>query len=530
VTVFACFAGFAILTMQPWMAWWAMLVLALSFGYQAGRFAAAREAQLWRMVRWSLPVMALVFVAISVAQRVRAAAAERKTLATAPAPPSGAPNVLVIVWDAVRARNLGLYGYSRPTTPRLAALASGGVTFDRAFAPASYTLPTHASLFTGLWPHQFTASWETPLDATMPTLAEALGRQGYRTGAFSANHMYVTWERGLLRGFSHVDDYGNSAGEIARGSAFLKWLLAMDEVRLLFGRYDLPGRRGAADIQAGFLRWLGRGAPERPFFGFLNLFDAHGPYLPPAPYDIQFAPPGTGPEEHARVRRATVAEPGFRMGPADLARQQDLYDGAITWLDYNLGLLLDTLAQRGVLHNTLVVILGDHGEAFMEHRSFGHGNDVYAEVVQVPLVIALPDRVPAGVRVPGVVSIRDLPATILSLAGPLGRPAPLPGRSLARFWTTDSTVPAPSDTVLTEVDFLPRGERDWYPVRRGNVWSIVAWPWQLITVGAEVEMYDLVADPDQHHNLSSRPEHAATRDSLVAALRSMRRDAVSAKR
>jgi choline-sulfatase len=217
------------------------------------------------------------------------------------------------------------------------------------------------------------------------------------------------------------------------------------------------------------------------------------------------------------------------MGPADLARQRDLYDGAITWLDHNLGLLLDTLAQRGILRNTLVVILGDHGEAFMEHRSFGHGNDLYTEVVQVPLVMTLPGRLPAGVRVAGVASLRDVPATILSLAGASDRSPPLPGRSLARFWTADSTGPAPSDTVLTEVDYLPRGERDWYPVRRGNVRSIVAWPYQLITVGTEVELYDLVEDPDQRQNLAGRPQHAATREALVAALGRMRRDAVPAK-
>jgi arylsulfatase A-like enzyme len=530
VTVLAFLTAFDILTMQPWITWWAMLALALGFGYQAGAFAASHEALVWRVVRRSLPVLTLALVALAVGQRVRAAGAERNALARTPTSPPGAPNVLVIVWDAVRARDLSLHGYPRPTTPRLAALAAGGVTFDRAFAPASYTMPTHASLFTGLWPHQFTASWKAPLDASMPTLAEALGHRGYRTGAFSANHLYVTWENGVLRGFSHVNDYGTSAAEIARGSALLKWLLASDRLRLLVGRYDKPGRRGAPDIQASFLRWLDGGASDRPFFAFLNEFEAHGPYLPPAPYDAMFAPPGTDAEEHERMRRATVADPGFRMGPAELARQRDLYDGSIAWLDHNLGLLLDSLAQRGVLRNTLVVVLGDHGEAFMEHRSFGHGNDLYTEVVQVPLVMTLPGRVPAGVRVPGVASVRDVPATILSLADAADRSAPLPGHSLVRFWTTGSAGPAPSDTVLTEVDYLPRGERDWYPVRRGNVRAIVAWPYQLITVGAGVELYDLVSDPDQRKNLAGQPEHAATRDGLVAALRAMRRDAVPAKR
>src|SRR6185369_17194036 len=140
------------------------------------------------------------------------------------------------------------------------------------------------------------------------------------------------------------------------------------------------------------------------------------------------------------------------------------------------------------LGNTLIVILGDHGDAFGEHRTFTHGNDEYAEVTHVPMVMSLPGTIPAGRRVPELVSVRDIPATIGELTGAPGMAWPLPGHSLSRFW--QAAAPGP-DTVLSEIDRLPRGGPDWYPVRRGSVRSIFAWPYQLIVSADSTELYDL---------------------------------------
>jgi arylsulfatase A-like enzyme len=525
--VFAFLGALSILAMQPWIAWWAMLALATGVAYQAGSLAAAREARARRIMRLSLPVLAVTVAVLGVGRRVVAWRAEHRAIPSLSAARPDAPSVLLIVWDAVRAQSVGLYGYARPTTPTLTAFAAGGVVFDQAIATAPYTLPTHASLFTGLWAHQFTASWEIPLDGSMPTLAEALGRRGYRTGAFSANHIFVTWEHGLLRGFAHGEDYVFSRGELARSSALIKWLLSFVRLRVPIGWYDNPGRRRASNIRTSFLDWLDQDR-TRPFFAFLNVFDAHGPYLPPAPYDTLFAPPGTSPAEHDRARRLTRFDP-LAATPDDIARRRDLYDGAIASEDHDLGLLLEALAQRGVLRNTLVVIVGDHGEAFGEHRTFTHGNDAYAEVVHVPLVVVWPGAVPAGVRVAGIASLRDVPATIAELIGVAGASWPLPGTSLSRFWRPISAASIRSDTVLTEVDFLARGEKEWYPVRRGPVRSILAWPWQLILSADSTELYDMAADPGERIDLARRPEHRATRDALVGALLRMRQGAVHGK-
>lgn len=527
VGVYAMVGALSILTMQPWMTWWAMLALSIGAGVVAGGLAEAHEALTWRVARLGAPMLALVLGVIAVGVHVRLVRNEHASEAALPAAPRNAPNVLVIVWDAVRARNVGANGYARQTTPVLSALAARGVVFDRAIATAPYTLPTHASLFTGLWAHQFTASWETPLDGSMPTLATALAARGYRTGAFSANHILVNWEYGLLRGFSHAEDYVFSAGELARSSALVKWLLAFDRVRNVMGWYDVPGRRDATDIRTSFVDWLARDG-SRPFFAFLNVFDAHDPYLPPAPFDTMFAPAGEGPDGRARARRLSIVSKVSLAG-ADIARQRDAYDGAIAYADNQLGVLLATLEQRGVLSNTLVVVLGDHGDAFGEHGMFTHGNDVYDESIAVPLVMSFPARIPAGVRVPGLASIRDVPATIADVLGFAGPAWPLPGRTLARHWGRDSTA-ASADTVLSEIETIPRGGLSWYPVRRGNVRTVLAGPYKLVMVGNQVELFDLGADHAERVNLASQPQFGAVRDSLVALLKSRRGDAVPSKR
>ncbi|MEP7001492.1 MAG: sulfatase [bacterium] len=527
VTVFATVGALSILTMQPWMTWWAMLALSIGVGAVVGGIAARYETLTWRVVRIGLPVLGVSLALLGAGVHFRLARAEMTRRDSLPPARPAAMNVLVIVWDAVRARNLSVYGYQRATTPQLAALAAHGVAFDHAIATAPYTLPTHASLFTGLWAHEFSASWETALDGSMPTLAGALNARGYRTGAFSANHILVNWEYGLLRDFVHAEDYRLGVGELARSSALIKWLLSFDTLRSAIGWYDAPGRRDAADIRTSFVSWLDQDK-SRPFFAFLNVFDAHDPYLPPAPFDTLFAPPLEGAAGHARARELSVAAKHRLAGP-DVARQRDAYDGAIAYADDNLGQVLATLEQRGLLRNTLVVVLGDHGEAFGEHGIFTHGNDVYGEAIEVPLVMALPGRVPAGVRVPGLVSVRDVSATIADVLGFAGPTWPLPGRSLASRWNGGNGTAA-SDTVLSEIDIIPRGGLAWYPVRRGNVRAVEAWPWKLITVGSQAELFNLVSDPGEHVNLASKAENGAVRDSLIEVLKSRRRDAVPSKR
>ena len=132
--------------------------------------------------------------------------AERRE-ASRPLPPGDPPNVLLITLDTVRADHLSLYGYGRPTSPVLERLARLGIRFDEARAPAPWTLPSHASMFTGRWHHELSVDWMTPLDKKYPTLAEYLGSRGYATAGFVANLFACSYDSGLSRGFTHYEDY-----------------------------------------------------------------------------------------------------------------------------------------------------------------------------------------------------------------------------------------------------------------------------------------------------------------------------------
>jgi arylsulfatase A-like enzyme len=517
-TAFVALAMVSVLMHVGWMAAWARWLLALGVGVQAGRLVSDHEVGARRGMMRTLPVLAVLALCVGIAGHVRLLLQEQRALRPVPASPARPPNVLLIVWDAVRPSDLSLYGYSRPTTPNLDAFAREGVVFERAQSTASYTLPSHVSLFTGRWAHQLQASWLVPMGKRAPTIAAALSDRGYRTAAFSANHAYVSWEFGVLRGFGWKSDYVLSWGALANSSAVVRWAITRPLIRRLDPALTKVGRRDSENIRRHFLDWLDGGEPQRPFFAFINMFDGHDPYLPGVPYDTLFGWPGNAESgERMRVRRLTTRDP-LDLPAADAARLRDLYDGGIAKMDQSVGRLLDGLRQRGVLDNTIVIVTADHGEAFGEHKMFGHGNSVFTEELQVPLVMRGPG-ITKGVRASGVASLRNIAATIGDLAHVPDEAWPLPGVSLASHWRAGQSR---SDTALAEIDQLPREGRPWFPVRRGNVRTIIAWPYQVITVGKNVELYDLSADPAQHDDLADHPELAATRDSLLAALKRFR--------
>ena len=250
-----------------------------------------RLPRLWRLIRVTAPVFAGILAALLGTAIARDWHAGRRLPNPSPSGPNPAPNVLLIVLDTVRADHLSLHGYNRDTTPNLTRLASDGVHFRRARAPAPWTLPSHASLFTGRWPHDLLVERLGWLDGTHTTLAEFLGRRGYSTGGFVANSFFCGHESGLSRGFQTYRDYPVTPGDVFRASS-LGWFLARNVTRareeLLWAMttdgpaqigLDFP-RKPAAAVNREFLDWLDH-RDQRPFFTFLNFFDAHDPYLPP---------------------------------------------------------------------------------------------------------------------------------------------------------------------------------------------------------------------------------------------------------
>lgn len=426
----------------------------------------------------------------------------RRALAKLPPAPPGAPNVLLVVLDTVRAMNLSLYGYPRPTTPRLERLAGRGVRFELAFATAPWTLPSHASMFTGRYPYELSAGWDDPLDATYPTLADLFGARGYLTAAFVANTRYCSWESGLDRGFIHYENYLVSPGQIVLSSSLGRTIANNQRLRRLIGNYEVLGRKTAPKVNADFLRWLSRKG-RRPFFVFLNYMEAHYPYLPPPPFDTKFGP--------RRLRLNPWLEHGWKWTPEEVQTELDAYDGSISYLDHHLGLLLDELERRGVLGNTLTIIVSDHGEQFGEHGVMRHGNTLYLPVLHVPLLILLPSRVPEGASVREPVTLRDLPATLLDLLGIEGGPR-FPGSSLARFWAGGSTRAPEASPLLSEVGAIPSQDVPAsYPISRGGMKSLLEERWHYIRNGdGREELYDFRSDPLEQRDLSGTAEGRRT--------------------
>ena len=232
------------------------------------------------------------------------------------------PNVLLLVMDTVRADRLSLHGYKRDTTPNLVRLARKGVRFDQARSTAPWTLPSHASMFTGRWPHQTGVSEDRPLDATHPTLAEFLSDRGYLTAGFVGNTYFCNSWFGLGRGFAHYEDFYDedlviSITETLRCSALGRCLLRIASLPLGVERR----RKDAAAVNHDFLDWLSEQDKERPFFAFLNFFDAHTPYLLPEGAEPRFGPSVQDPADTALLRNWN--ESAKKAGPGE-TRQSGL--------------------------------------------------------------------------------------------------------------------------------------------------------------------------------------------------------------
>ncbi len=455
-----------------------------------------------KVVRASLIPLLAVLVLLIAGRHAQFAWAEHRAANKVPAKDS--PNVLFVVLDTVRARNLSLYGYGRETTPRLERLARSGVKFDLAHSSAPWTLPSHATMFTGRWPSELFQYHEQCLDPSIPTLAGYLGEHGYSTGGFVANTFYCNSGFGLSNGFDHYEDFYEtfdiSPGEVFRNSELGR------RVYKILGETLVPrpdGRKDADQINGDFLAWLST-RPGRPFFAFLNYLDAHAPYIAPAGATQHF---GRKPETPADVQFLNAWQKFEYLSdnPKDTELARDAYDDCIAYLDETLGRLFDDLDRRGLMENTLVVVTADHGEELGEHKLVGHGRSLYRDELHVPLLIVKPGRVPSGRVVAEPVSLRDLPATVVDLVG-LSDRSPFPGRSLALLWGdgTGPETPGPS-LVRSEASIRKKTSRNGSrpPALRGPMVSVVAEGMSYIrnSDGGE-EVYRLAEDPGQEHDLS----------------------------
>ena len=351
--------------------------------------------------------------------------------------PTSAPNVLFVVLDTVRPDHLGTYGYEHDTSPRLDAFAAQGVVFEKAFSTAPWTLPSHASMFTGLHATTHGTGWENPRLADgrnrinklavydYHTLAEELSQRGYQTVGVADKH-WLSYEIGLTQGFEQFHDYSIATLPERFLGSRLKKRIGEKLGPPVNETYPRNEDKGGAVVIETALEWLGGSRErdsERPFFMFMNLNEAHDPYLPPTDYWQRFLPEGvtvadTLPE-NLPARQLDMHEyvlGNLELSPATVEKYLALYDGEIAYQDMLLGRLFDGLDQMNLADNTLVIIVADHGEEFGEFESrIGHQLSNVDNLLHVPLILRYPPALPAGQRISSLASTVDIFPTILDL-------------------------------------------------------------------------------------------------------------------
>lgn len=343
-------------------------------------------------------------------------------------------NVLLITLDTTRADRIGCYGYTGAHTPVLDGLGARGVIFQRAQSQVPLTLPSHASILTGRYPkeHGLRVNGRNALGPTPPTLPEAFKAHGYRTAAFVSAGV-IDSRYGLNRGF---DVYGDDLASPGKH------------------RSDQAQRRGDA-VTDEALAWLDSAA-DGPFFAWIHYYDPHQPYDPPSPYGEEAPTP---------------------------------YDGEIAFVDAQIGRVVRWLEKRQLSANTLLVLVGDHGESLGEHGTFGHTTFVYQTNLHVPLMFVHP-ALRAGHRVAAVVENVDIYPTVLDLMG-WARAPDLLSRSL---------VPALGGRQFDSVASYAESHHVNWAFNWAQQRSLTTDRWKYIS-STRPELYDLTADPHEKRSV-----------------------------
>jgi arylsulfatase A-like enzyme len=430
---------------------------------------------------------------------------ENSAWAALPPPPAGAPNVVLIILDTVRADHLSAYGYGRKTTPYLETLAAQGTVFDNAVASSSWTLPSHVSILTGRYPREHGAELNG-YDGRYATVASAFDRMGYVTGGFSGNMDWFASARGMAGGFQHFEDAYWSVGANFAQTGYGRIL--GNGLAWATGQRLVVGYKRAGDVNRTALQWLDT-APKRPFFLVLNYYDANsgGAVPEPAFRDLfsssPLPPPARGEAEFV---------------PAEINKSRsDEYDGALVYLDRCVREFVEALRERGLDKNLVVVVTGDHGDLHGEHGLHGHRNALYWELLHVPLIFWGNPELPRGMRVEQPVSLVSLPATLLEIAGRKDANA-FPAPSLAELWRGGGGVPA-WPLPISELAQMQYPGLEKQPNYSGSLAAIVTPRWLLIDHSAHgPALYDWPQDPENLHDLSGKPGGGALAAALTGCL------------
>ncbi|MBI1382510.1 MAG: sulfatase-like hydrolase/transferase [Planctomycetaceae bacterium] len=488
-------AAFLLLVPREWREPATVLVLPLCLALGAILLGGA----LARLPRPALLALAVLGV-VGLASRPQFVAHVAFAQGMGPQPATRAagevPHVFVLVLDTVRADHLSVYGYERDTTPRLAQLLSdrpGARLYPFAFSNGTWTVPSHATLFSGLLPSQhrcdFGVSGPGGFELTAPrVLAEAFGAGGWATACVFAN-FWLTKVPGFERGFEHYEYVPHPMGLGLFGEALRRRLVPSLRAAKVVGGALAP------DVNRAVLEAFDA-VGDRPRFLVANYTDPHSPYVPPYRFRGAFAP--WSPREIPRYL-------SVRLPEAELRRLEARYDEEILALDHSIGELFDELDRRGELDRSWVIVTSDHGEAFGEHGVTEHGTTVHNSVTRVPLLIFPP----AGETVPvpaGPVSLVDVAATLAGIAGAeLGGP----GRDLRR---DDGT----GGTAVLEFFGDPNKARQHGALAGVPAKVGIQGTDKLIRYAKRAELYDIAKDPAETNDLlPSEPARGEALESLL---------------
>jgi len=433
-----------------------------------------------------------------------------------PAAPRGAPNILIVTVDALRADRLGCYGNKLGLTPELDRFARDAVVFEHAFSSAPWTESSVGSMYTSLLPSElglapqdrggYEIHYKGGLFTPQPTLAEVLRGAGYMTAAELANPQ-LRRDRGFARGFIRFcnsdDFFGTKASALPRLGRYEQWFMRTsvgERVGAALRRephyYARPklAKSDAERLARDAAAWLDQRQP--PFFLWMHLMDTHVPYNSPqrSPWVAAVFPhpPLKGIEQFYKdliLRRVSISDDGKR-------RLEALYDDGAHHADRWFGWLLAQLRELKTYEDTMIIVSADHGEEFWDHGGYEHGHSMYDEVLRVPLLIKFPHSEHAGARVLGQVRLLDLMPTILDVARIPSPPGAL-GVSLMGLLGAGRRD---SGELFAEAALY--GEE--LKALRTSEYKVIFHP-----RSRAMEVYDLRADPKEQHNLAADPEVAA---------------------
>ena len=341
------------------------------------------------------------------------------------------PNIIFIVWDTVRRDHLSVYGYKRSTTPYLKERSQQSIVYTNAISVAPWTLPSHASMFTGLYPrshgvHRYYNSGMSRhskdykvLHNENTTLAEILTKIGYRCGGVSANITFAGPGTNLDQGFEYYHAKGNQSFLLDSRFDLMKYFIQLLKpwVPPHFYFSFLTPTITAEQVNALSLEWIDSIGANRPFFLFLNYMDAHGPYYPPGNLVYHF--PGFQTDLSLKNNFDILTDMLVKDRPISERERSHLisqYDAELVYLDQQLKSFEEELKKRGLFDSAFIVLVSDHGEFFGEHNLLDHGKHLYSEVLEIPLIIKYPGGEPSGLDT-SVIENRAMFDIVLRQAG-----------------------------------------------------------------------------------------------------------------